>query len=184
MWKEFCIYTGRIRLFGPSDWQYYTKWIGLILGLFCSITGFLVTGVMHGVEYPSYVWNMPVGSFIFLCAIAVDTIGHQTIYREALESGERLVHAITIYAGIASCVLLTLSYSVSACMIPAIVLAGISFFYSVIDEWMHWMRYMHGQSDRIEMWSHFFIFVGHLILMVTWFHWAFSGYPGVAATLH
>ena len=38
-------------------------------------------------------------------------------------------------------------------------------------------------SDRVEMWSHFFIFVGHLIMVVAWSQWFLDGYPGVAETV-
>ncbi len=56
-------------------------------------------------------------------------------------------------------------------------------FYSGVDEWMHWKRYLSLKSDRVEMWSHLFIFVGHLLMSVSWFYWFEQGYPGVAQTL-
>lgn len=48
---------------------------------------------------------------------------------------------------------------------------------------MHWRRYMAGESDRVEMWSHVFIFIGHIIMSLAWWHWYAQGYPGVAQTL-
>ena len=52
-----------------------------------------------------------------------------------------------------------------------------------VDEAMHWRRYFNGYSDRVEMWSHFFIFTGHFIMMMAWLYWFDQGYPGVAETL-
>ena len=63
------------------------------------------------------------------------------------------------------------------------VLTFLSVFYSMVDEAMHWHRYMTQKSDRVEMWSHVFIFVGHLIMMGGWWVWYFQGYGGVAETL-
>ena len=48
---------------------------------------------------------------MFTIAIAIDTIGHRTIYKEVLRGGEQLVHHITIVCGVASCVLLVLAYT-------------------------------------------------------------------------
>ncbi len=177
-------YAGRIRSFSKGDWQVYFAWVGLMLGLFGSVTGFLIFGYLNGVRYPLYVWNVPIGIFIFVGAIAFDTIGHRTAYKEALKNGEDLVHHITIFAGITSTLLLCLAYNHRDFLrIPALVLLGLSVFYSVIDEAMHWFRYTSGNSDRIEMWSHFFIFVGHLIMVVGWWVWFEAGYPGVSETL-
>jgi len=177
-------YASRMRLFGREDWKVYIAWVGLMLGLLGSVTGFLVFGWFNGVQYPPYVWNVPIGIFIFVGAIAFDTIGHRTAYKEALKTGEDLVHHITIFAGITSVFLLCLAYSNRDFLrIPALVLVVLSVFYSVIDEAMHWRRYMSGNSDRIEMWSHFFIFLGHLIMVVSWWQWFERGYPGVSATL-
>lgn len=177
-------YAGRMRQFQTDDWKVYFAWIGLMLGLLGSVTGFLIFGYLNGVQYPVYVWNVPIGIFVFVGAIAFDTIGHRTAYKEALQTGENLVHHITIFAGITSIFLLCLAYSHRDFLrIPALVFLVLSIFYSVIDEAMHWQRYMAGNSDRIEMWSHFFIFVGHLIMVVGWWVWFENGYPGVAETL-
>ena len=62
----------------------------MMLGLLFAVTGFTVLGWSHGVAYPDYVWNVPLGTFIFIVAIAFDTIGHRTAYREELEKGESL----------------------------------------------------------------------------------------------
>ena len=182
--EDTLTYSRRIYEFQKEDWLYYVRWVGLMLGLFVSVTGFVLTGWLHGVEFPIYVWNVPIGTFIFIGAIAFDTIGHQTVYKEALKSGERLVHLITIFAGISSCIALCLGYRWPGFFrIPALTLIALSIFYSIIDEWMHWQRYMSGKSDRIEMWSHFFIFLGHLIMILAWWTWFDSGYPGVEKTL-
>jgi MFS family permease len=182
--EDTAYYASRIRLFQREDWKVYFAWIGLMLGLLGSVTGFLCFGFLNGVVYPSYVWNVPIGIFIFVGAIAFDTIGHRTAYKQALKKGEDLVHHITIFAGITSIFLLCLAYDHREFLrIPALVMTVLSVFYSVIDEAMHWQRYTSGNSDRIEMWSHFFIFVGHLIMVVSWWHWFENGYPGVAETL-
>jgi hypothetical protein len=182
--QDTVTYAKRISEFKREDWTYYIRWVGLMIGLFFSVTGFVLTGWMNNVEYPPYVWNLPVGTLIFIAAIAFDTIGHQTAYKEALKSGERLVHLITIFAGVTSCITLCLAYKWPVFFrIPALSLIILSIFYSVIDEWMHWKRYMEGNSDRIEMWSHFFIFLGHTIMIFSWWVWFEAGYPGVKETL-
>lgn len=182
--QDTLTYARRIYEFEKEDWAYYIRWVGLMLGLLFCTAGFVLTGWKNGVEFPPYVWNVPIGTLIFILAIAFDTIGHQTAYKEALKSGERLVHLITIFAGVSSCVLLCLAYRWPEFFrIPALSLIALSIFYSIIDEWMHWSRYMKGNSDRIEMWSHFFIFLGHSIMILSWWKWFDAGYPGVPETL-
>ena len=101
-----------------------------------------------------------------------------------LAKAEALVHHITIFAGITSVLLLCLAYTwPSFLRIPALVFVALSIFYSVIDEGLHWHRYMTRHSDRVEMWSHFFIFVGHLIMIIAWWVWFDQGYPGVESSL-
>lgn len=177
-------YARRMGSFERQDWNVYFAWIGLMFGLLGGELVFLVWGAGGGVVYPPYVWNIPLGTLIFVVAIAFDTIGHRTVYKQALQSGEALVHHITIAAGISSTVLLCLAYHYREfLMIPTLVMVILSIFYSVIDEAMHWFRYAQGNSDRVEMWSHFFIFVGHLIMMAGWTYWFVDGYPGVKETL-
>lgn len=181
---ETIVYASRVKEFSGPDWIAYIAWVGLMSGLFFATLGFVLCGYFNGVNFPSYVWNVPFGTFIFVGAIAFDTIGHRTIYKEELQKGEALVHHITIFAGIASCLLLCLAYSFPVFLrIPALVMAVLSIFYSVIDEALHWRRYINGFSDRVEMWSHFFIFVGHLIMIISWWQWFSEGYPGVRETL-
>ncbi len=182
--EDIWFYACRIRQFEKEDWAYYIRWVGLMLGLLFSTAGFVITGWANGVQFPAYVWNVPIGTAIFVVAIAFDTIGHQTAYKEALKSGERLVHLITIGAGVSSSLMLCLAYHWPVFFrIPALALILLTVFYSIIDEWMHWTRYMKGNSDRIEMWSHFFIFVGHSIMIFSWWNWYDAGYPGVKETL-
>ena len=177
-------YTARIRRFEREDWRVYFAWVGLMVGLLTAVTGFVVTGWLHGVQYPAYVWNVPLGTLIFILAIAVDTIGHRTEYKEDLKRGEALVHHLTIFAGITSVVLLCLAYRFPVFLrFPALTMIAVSIFYSILDELMHWQRFQGGRSDRVEMWSHFFIFVGHLMFMIPWVYWFEMGYPGVAQTV-
>lgn len=181
---EVRVYAGRMREFTRVDWQVYLAWVGLMLGLVASTGGFLVAGRVAGVSFPDEAWLVPAGALIFSLAIAFDTIGHRTVYREALAGGERLVHHITIFAGVGSCVLLCAAYQLgTAAAVPALVLTLLSFIYSLIDEAFHWRRYATGRTDRVEMWSHVFIFVGHLTMMIGWWLWYLRGYPGVAETV-
>ena len=177
-------YFGRIREFHRRDWLVYVGWVGLMIGLVCSTGGFLAFGHVHGVRFPEVAWYVPIGAAIFTLAIAVDTIGHRTVYKEALESGERLVHGVTIFCGITSCILLCAAYRHrEAFWIPAMVLTALSVLYSLIDEGFHWRRYVMRKSDPVEMWSHVFILVGHSTMMLAWWVWFFRGYAGVDETV-
>lgn len=181
--SAFAVYVGRVREFTRTDWYVYLAWVGTMLGLVLSTGGFLVFGHAHGVRFPAETWLVPIGAAVFSTAIAIDTIGHRTIYKEALRGGEALVHHITILCGVASCVLLVLAYSYRAAVIPAMVFTGLSFLYSLVDEVFHWRRYVTSKADPVEMWSHVGIFLGHGIMMLGWW-WSWSlGYPGVAETL-
>lgn len=184
MIRDTYIYISRIKMFDRTDWIAYIAWVGLMSGLFFATSGFVLTGYLHGIIYPAYVWNLPIGTFIFVGAIAFDTIGHRTVYKDELKKGEALVHHITIFAGITSCLLLCLAYSYpNFFYIPSLVMISLSIFYSVVDEALHWRRYLNGYSDRVEMWSHFFIFVGHLLMILSWWKWFTAGYPGAKETL-
>jgi hypothetical protein len=182
--KEIKDYAWQIKSFDSEDWLIYFIWIGLMMGLFFSVAIFLYTGHSNGVEYPTYVWNIPIGILIFAAAIGFDTIGHRTTYKEELKKAEALVHHITIFAGITSTILLCLAYSFPVFLrIPCAVLIFLSVLYSVIDEGFHWHRYWRLKSDRVEMASHFFIFLGHMTMIFAWWKWFDEGYPGVKETL-
>jgi len=58
----------------------------------------------------------------------------------------------------------------------------LSFFYSAMDEFMHWSRYMKEGLDRVEMWSHFVAITGHALMIGAWWRWLDEGYPGLAET--
>lgn len=183
-WHDTVVYASRVKTFNRKDWVVYILWVGLMSGLLFATGGFVLAGWNAGVNFPAYVWNVPIGTFVFVAAIAFDTIGHRTIYKEELAKGEALVHHVTIAAGISSCILLCLAYDHRDFFrIPALVMILISFMYSLIDEALHWKRYFDLKSDRVEMWSHFFIFVGHGIMILSWWHWFEEGYPGVPETL-
>ncbi len=181
---ELRVYFGRFGEFERTDWLVYVAWVGLMLGLMGSTGAFLLVGVLNGAVFPPEAFMVPAGAAIFAAAISVDTIGHRTVYKEALKGGEGLVHHIIIFAGIGSCVLLCAAYPSNALFaIPAMVLTVLSFVYSLVDEVMHWRRYLSQKSDVVEMWSHVFILVGHGIMMVGWWRWYSLGYGGVARTL-
>jgi Na+/glutamate symporter len=182
--QETWIYLSRIQAFSRKDWVVYVLWIGMMVSLFATVSGFVLLGHANGVAFPKYVWNLPIGIFVFVTAIAIDTIGHRTIYKAELEKGEALVHHITILAGVLSIVFLVMCYDNRELMrIPAYVMAFLSIIYSLIDEGLHWRRYFENKSDRVEMWSHFFIFVGHFLMTASWFYWFEMGYPGADETL-
>ena len=126
---------------------------------------------------------MPVGALVFSVSIAVDTIGHRTLYKQEIQAAEGLVHGITILCGIGSCVLLCAAYDHPSAWIPAMVLTVLSVVYSLVDEAFHWHRYVRQHSDRVEMWSHVGILVGHGTMMLGWWVWFFNGYSGVAETV-
>jgi hypothetical protein len=178
------IYLGRIRLFSAVDWAVYVAWIGLMLGLVLATGGFLLVGGRAGAAFPAEAYLVPTGAMVFTLAIAVDTIGHRTVYKEFLRGGEALVHHIIIAAGAGSCVLLCAAYPQrGGFAVPALVLTALSFIYSLADEIMHWRRYLARRSDVVEMWSHVFILIGHGTMMAGWWRWYALGYPGVAPTL-
>jgi hypothetical protein len=177
------IYIGRIREFDRTDWLVYLSWVGVMLGLVVSTGSFLIAGSRAGVTFPAEAWLVPIGALVFTIAIAVDTIGHRTIYKEVLRGGEQLVHHITIVCGVASCVLLVVAYRHHGAWVPALVFTILSFVYSLVDEAFHWRRYVSDHADRVEMWSHVGIFVGHGTMMVGWWRFYQLGYPGVRETL-
>jgi hypothetical protein len=180
---ELFVYLGRVRQFRRADWLVYTLWVGTMLGLVAATGGFLLAGHLHGVAFPAEAWTVPVGAAVFSIAIAIDTIGHRTVYKEVLRGGEQLVHHVTIFCGVASCVLLCAAYGTPGAWVPAAAFTALSFVYSLIDEAFHWRRYASGQADRVEMWSHLGIFAGHLTMMIGWWAWYAGGYAGVEATL-
>ena len=182
--SELAVYVGRIREFDRGDWLVYISWIGLMLGLVFSTAGFLVFGHLHQVKFPDAAWLVPLGATVFSVSIAIDTIGHRTIYKQEIQGAEGLVHAITIFCGIGSCVLLCAAYAQRDFFwIPAMVLTILSVTYSLVDEGFHWRRYVKKSADRVEMWSHVGILVGHGVMMLGWWKWFFDGYDGVAGAL-
>jgi hypothetical protein len=184
LWAELGVYFGRFREFKRIDWIVYALWVGLMAGMVAASSAFLALGRSAGVTFPPWAYLLPIGALIFTIAIAVDTIGHRTIYKEVIRGGEGLVHHITIASGIGSCVLLCLAYPHrTEIALPALVLTILSFVYSLVDEAMHWRRYLSRRSDVIEMWSHVLILTGHGTMMAGWWFWYVGGYQGVAATL-
>lgn len=181
--SALAIYVGRIREFDRTDWLVYTAWIGLMLGLVAATSGFVLVGSGLGVRWPAEAYLVPIGAAVFTVAIAIDTIGHRTIYKEVLRGGEQLVHHITIACGVASVVLLVVAFRHPVCWIPALVFTGLSFLYSLVDEAFHWKRYTSAHADRVEMWSHVGIFIGHGVMMLGWWRCYQLGYPGVRETL-
>lgn len=183
LFPELQTYVGRIREFTRVDWLVYLGWVGMMLGLVLSTGGFILAGHVNGVAWPPEAWTVPIGAAIFTVAIAIDTIGHRTIYKEALKGGEQLVHHITIACGVGSVVLLCLALDRPGFAVPAMVLTILSFIYSLVDEAFHWRRYTRDKADRVEMWSHVGIFVGHGTMMLGWWLCYYGGYRGVRETI-
>ncbi len=182
--SEVAVYVGRVRQFERRDWIVYISWVGLMLGLVFSTGGFLLLGNYNAVSFPPSAWLVPIGAVLFTISIAIDTIGHRTIYKQEIQGAEGLVHGITILCGIGSCVLLCAAYAhPQGLWIPAMVLTVLSFVYSLVDEAFHWRRYVRQHADRVEMWSHVGILIGHTTMMLGWWQWFFDGYPGVEQTL-
>jgi hypothetical protein len=181
--SEVFVYVGRVREFRRDDVFVYTGWIGLMLGLCAATSGFVLFGSGYDVAFPAEAWCVPLGAIVFTLSIAVDTIGHRTIYKSVIARAEGLVHGITIACGIGSVVLLCAAYERPGFWIPAMVLTVFSFVYSLVDEVFHWQRYSSNHADRVEMWSHVGILVGHGTMMLAWWCWYFGGYAGVAETL-
>jgi hypothetical protein len=181
--RALAIYVGRIREFDRTDWLVYLGWVGTMLGLVGSTGVIVFVGRAAGVDWPPEAYLVPLGAAVFTIAIAIDTIGHRTIYKEVLRGGEQLVHHITIVCGVASCVLLVLAYSHPGYAIPAMVFTVMSFVYSLVDEAFHWRRYVSDHADRVEMWSHVGIFIGHGTMMLGWWRCYQLGYPGVKHAL-
>lgn len=181
--NKLSVYVGRIREFDRNDWIVYISWIGMMLGLVFSTGGFWLLGHLHDAPWPAEAVMVPIGAIVFTISIAIDTIGHRTIYKEVLKGGEQLVHHITIVCGVASCVLLVLAYDHPAMAVPAMVFTVLSFVYSLVDEAFHWRRYVSDKADTVEMWSHVGIFIGHGIMMLGWWSFYHQGYPGVREAL-
>lgn len=181
--SALAIYVGRIREFDRTDWLVYLTWVGMMVGLVVATAGFLLSGRAAGVTWPAEAWFVPLGALVFAISIAIDTIGHRTIYKEVLRGGEQLVHHITILCGVASVILLVLAYDHPGLAIPAMVFTVMSFVYSLVDEVFHWRRYTSHRADPVEMWSHVGIFIGHGTMMLGWWLCYHAGYPGVRETL-
>jgi len=183
MYRAVSIYVGRIREFDRTDWLVYLAWVGMMLGLVFSTGWFVLVGRAHDAPWPVEAYLVPIGAAIFAIAIAIDTIGHRTIYKEVLRGGEQLVHHITIVCGVASCILLALAYTYRVCAIPAMIFTVMSFVYSLVDEAFHWRRYIRSKADPVEMWSHVAIFIGHGTMMLGWWRCYQLGYAGVKETI-
>ena len=148
-WRALAVYVGRMREFKRGDWVVYGAWVGMMLGL-CAVTaGFVAVGHRAGAPLPPAAGLVPLGAAIFTLAIAVDTIGHRTIYKEALRGGEALVHHVIIGARDRQlrAALRRVPRRVGATRFRPWSSRSLSFLYSLVDEVMHWRRYLNAQSD-------------------------------------
>lgn len=182
--REFAGYVANIRRFKTSDWVRYLTWMSTIFSLLLGTAGFVLFGHFHGVVFPGYVWFVPGGTALFCTALAIDDIGHRTLYKEDLKEGEGSIHQMIIATAVPSVMMLCLCYQhPDTFRMPALALIFLSLFYSVLDEAMHWIRYRAKGLDRVEMWSHFAAILGHVLMISSWWQWYSAGYPGVAETL-
>jgi hypothetical protein len=174
----------RIKAFETEDWVRYTAWIGTIFSLLLGTSFFVIWSASQGVEWPGYVWNIPIGTGLFVFALAIDDIGHRTVYKQDLKKGEAYVHQMIVITAVGSVMALCLGYAHPETMrMPALGLILLSLFYSAIDEALHWHRYLTKGLDRVEMWSHFVAIAGHVIMISSWWQWYDNGYVGVAKAL-
>lgn len=184
VFSEITGYISNIRDFGRSDWIRYVCWIGTISSLFIGVTTFVLLGWLNGVQFPGYVWFIPAGTGLFTLALSIDDIGHRTLYKTDLAKGEAHIHQMIVATAVPSVMALCLCYEhPETFKMPALGLIFLSFFYSILDEAMHWVRYMTKGLDRVEMWSHFAAIFGHVLMIACWWQWYSNGYPGVAETL-
>jgi hypothetical protein len=182
--RDVIDYMAQIRRFTNNDWLRYVMWIGTITSLFIGTSFFVLLGHFNGVQWPGYVWFIPSGAGLFTLALAIDDIGHRTMYKEDLKKGEAHIHQMIVATAVPSVMALCLGYQhPETFRMPALGLIMLSFFYSILDEAMHWVRYMTKKHDRVEMWAHFFAILGHVIMIACWWQWFEAGYPGVAETL-
>jgi hypothetical protein len=180
----FRVYFGRIREFQRADWVTYCFWVGAIAGQALASALFLMVGGRAGARFPSEAYLVPLGASLFTVGVGVDVIGHLTVYKEVLRGGEALLHnVISLLTGL-SCLLLVIAFPHRTGFAAAALVATVLVFvYSLLDEVMHWRRYVGGNSDVIEMASHVVILAGHGIMMLGWWHWYYLGYGGVSETL-
>lgn len=181
---DFFVYVLRVKEFNTKDWLLYGLWISTISSLFIGMTSFILYGWSHAIPWPGYVWFIPIGSGLFSMALAIDDIGHRTVYKEQLNKGEKYVHRMIVITAVGSVVCLCCGFGhPEVFRTPSLALIFLSFFYSAIDEWLHWKRYLSFGLDKVEMWSHFVAIVGHVLLIAAWWEWYQAGYPGVRDTL-
>ncbi|MBC7658717.1 MAG: hypothetical protein H7249_03330 [Chitinophagaceae bacterium] len=182
--EEAKAYVRNISRFKNEDWVRYGAWMATITSLFIGISIFLAVGTLMKVHYPGYVWFIPGGTLLFVLALSFDDIGHRTLYKAELKAGEGHVHKMIIVTAVTSVMALCFCYEHGETFsTPAVALIALSFFYSMVDEALHWHRYLSRGLDRIEMWSHFFAILGHVLMISCWWHWYSQGYPGVVETL-
>lgn len=180
----FRSYVANIRAFERGDWWRYGAWLGTLALLVAGTLGFTLLGHWHGVDFPGYVWLIPLGATFFCAALAIDDIGHRTLYKADLAKGEGAIHQMIIATAVPSVMALCLCYQHGETFrVPALALTALSFFYSALDEAMHWYRYTIKGLDVVEMWAHFVAITGHVLMMLAWWQWLGDGYPGVASTL-
>ncbi len=122
-------------------------------------------GIGHraGAPLPDAAYFVPLGALVFTLSIAVDTIGHRTVYKQEIARAEGLVsrHHHPLWNR-------QLRATDRRVRLRSVALdpgdgahRPLLRAYSLIDEAFHWRRYVSSRSDRVEMWSHVGIFVGH-----------------------
>ena len=181
---EIRVYVANIRSFKTRDWVHYLCWMGTIFSLLAGTSAFVLFGACRGVVWPGYVYFVPIGTLLLCAALAVDDIGHRTLYKDDLRAGEGHVHRMIVATAVPSVMALCLCYEhPTTFRMPALALIFLSFSYSALDEAMHWIRYRQRGLDVVEMWSHFIAIFGHVLMISCWWQWYDAGYPGVAETL-
>ena len=153
--------VGRSDSYQRVDWIVYTAWVGSCWG-FASHRRVVWVGRRAAARCRPRLPGFRSAAAIFTLAIALDTIDHRTIYKEAMRGGEALVHPPHHRGGNLSTVMRWRRVLRGATYaIPALVLTTLSFIYSLVDGGHALARYLTHKSDVVEMWSHVFIMMGH-----------------------
>jgi len=108
--QEVSTYVRNIRRFERGDWLRYLAWICTIFCLLAGTSAFVLFGHANGVDWPGYVWFVPIGTAMFCGALAVDDIGHRTLYKDDLRKGEGSIHQMIVATAVPSVMALCLCY--------------------------------------------------------------------------
>jgi hypothetical protein len=126
-----------------DDWIVYLAWVGLMLGLCLTTGGFVWVGHRTHAPLPAEAYLVPLGASSSRWRSRSTPSDTAPSTRKPCGAARRWSITSSSWLGIASCVLLCAAYSGGATYaVPALVLTVLSFLYSLVDEVMHWRRYL------------------------------------------